>query len=408
MAQAQSIVLSNGLTLAVEEQPWNPGLSLQLLLPGGALADPVGLEGAANLLDSWLWKGSQNKNAQALAEAFDDLGVRRSSGASLEHWAFSAAFLPEHLGAVLELCAEFLQQPAFDEAHLEPVRQLALQELASLQDQPARKMFAQLRRAVFTSPHGRNPAGLESDLQQASPLALRGHYGHTFGAKGALLCLAGGVTFEQAATAVQNKLGSWRGQTPSAPPIELSQPHSIHLEQDTAQVQIGLVYPEVSPGHPEFYTARLGLEVLSGGMSSRLFTEVREKRGLVYSVSASAGGVRGYSYMQAYAGTRPERAQETLAVLQQEIERLSHGVSPDELQRAKLGLRTSLLMAEESARSRSSSMARDLFMLGRIRSLSEIEAEIEAVSLDRLNQHLEQTPYTHPWIATLGSVSVGA
>jgi predicted Zn-dependent peptidase len=404
MALVRSATLSNGLVLAVEEQPWNPGVAMQLLLPVGAITDPEGLEGAANLLEGWLWKGAGGRDARALAEAFDDLGVRRGSAAGLEYTTLGASFLAGQLEKVLALYADVLMRPALPEEAFEAVRQLALQELASLEDQPPKKLFTALRRALFKSPHGRNPSGTLEGLQAATPEALRADFARRYGAQGSILALAGGISLERAQAAVEVTLGSWRGGGVTPPAPAVSQPHSLRLEQRGAQVQIGLIYPDVSPGHPEFYTARLAAQVLSGGMGARLFVEVREKRGLVYSVYASPNGVKGYSYLSAYAGTTPERAEETLRVLRSEIERLVQGVSAEELERAKVGLRTLLVMQEESARSRVASMARDLYLLGRVRSLEEIEAEIAAVDLRRINRYLAENPYRDPWTALLGPV----
>jgi predicted Zn-dependent peptidase len=408
MALARTVTLSNGLTLAVEEQPWNPGVAMQLLLPVGATTDPEGLEGAATLLEGWLWKGAGGRDARALAEAFDDLGVRRGSAAGLEYTTLGASFLAGQLEKVLALYADVLMRPALPEDAFEAVRQVALQELASLEDQPPKKMFTALRRAVFDSPHGRNPSGSLEGLQAATPEALRADFARRYGARGAILALAGGVTLERAQAAVEATLGPWQGGAVAVPAPAVSQPHVLRLEQHSAQVQIGLIYPDVSIGHPEFYTARLAAQVLSGGMGARLFVEVREKRGLVYSVYASPNGVKGYSYLSAYAGTTPERAEETLRVLQAEIERLAQGVSAEELERARVGLRTALVMQEESARSRVASMARDLYLIGRVRPLEEIEAEIAAVDLERINRYLAQNPYRDPWMAVLGPVSQAA
>lgn len=405
MASARTVTLSNGLILAVEEQPWNPGVAMQLLLPVGAITDPEGLEGAATLLEGWLWKGAGGRDARALAEAFDDLGVRRGSAAGLEYTMLGASFLAGQLEKVLALYADVLMHPALPEDAFEAVRQVALQELASLEDQPPKKMFTALRRAVFASPHGRNPSGSLEGLQAATPEALRADFARRYGARGTILALAGGVTLERAQAAVEATLGSWRGGEVALPAPVVSQPHTLRLEQHSAQVQIGLIYPDVSIGHPEFYAARLAAQVLSGGMGARLFVEVREKRGLVYSVYASPNGVKGYSYLGAYAGTTPERAEETLRVLQAEIERLAQGVSAEELERARVGLRTMLVMQEESARSRVASMARDLYLIGRVRSLEEIEAEIAAVDLERINRYLAHNAYRNPWMAVLGPVN---
>lgn len=139
-------------------------------------------------------------------------------------------------------------------------------------------------------------------------------------------------------------------------------------------------------------------------MSSRLFTEVREKRGLVYAVSAFPAGVKGQGLLMVYAGTTKERAGETLGVMLGEMERLSQGVTEEELSRARVGLRTGLVMGDESVRSRAASMARDLYMLGRVRPLSEIEAAIQGTSLEAVNAFLRAHPYRDPWVGLLGEV----
>ncbi len=402
MALTEVEVLSNGLVLAVEERPWSPAVAMQLLLPVGAVTDPEGVEGAASLLEGWLWKGAGGRDAQALADAFDALGVRRASASGLEYTTFAAEFLADKLRPVLALYADVLMRPHLLGEDLEAVRQVALQERAALEDQPPKKMFTALRRAVFKSPHGRNPDGEKAHLERATAQALREDFARRYRPKGAILALVGGVRFEEAKEAVEEALGGWRGEGVPHPPVELSAPHALHLEQATAQVQIGLIYPDVTPAHPEFYTARLAVQVLSGSSSSRLFTEVREKRGLVYSVYATPNGVKGYSYLRVYAGTTPERAGETLRVLQEEITRLSEGVTEGELERTKVGLRAALVMQDESSRQRAASVARDLYQLGRVRSLDEIEARIAEVNLSRINRYLRENPYRGPWVATLG------
>lgn len=401
MASTQTELLPNGLTLAVETQPWNPGVALQLLIPAGAVGDPEGLEGSASLLEGWLWKGAGSRDARALADAFDDLGVRRGSSSGLEYASFAASFLAEKLGAVLGLYADVLRRPCLADGDLEPVRQIALQELAAIEDQPSKKMFTALRRAKFRSAHGRNPGGSRPALEAASPAALRADFHARYSPRGAILALVGGVSLDQAREAVLAALGDWDGPPAPLPEVVTAPPHSLSLWADSAQVQIGLIYPDVSYGHPEFYTARLAVQVLSGGSGSRLFTEVREKRGLVYSVYATPSGVRGYSYMSAYAGTTPERAEETLEVMRREIEGLAD-ITEGELERIKVGLRASLVMQDESSRSRAASMVRDLFGVGRVRTLEEIEAGIESVDVGRINRYVREFPYRNPWVATLG------
>ncbi len=395
--------LPNGLLVALEERDY-PGVAFQLLVPAGAVNEPEGLLGASTLIEGWLWKGAGELDARGLAQALDTLGVRRQSGAGLEYTLFSAAFLPEVLEEVFRLYALLLTRPSFPEEALEAVKSVALQALLSQEDQPARKLFSELRRRVFRSPHGRDPLGREEDLKGAAAGELREDFGRRYTPKGAILAVAGGVSWERLQAALEPFL-AWEGEEAFYSSPELSEPHRFHVERPTAQVQIGLAYPDVGPDHPGFYAARLALEVLSGGMSSRLFTEVREKRGLVYAVSAFPAGVRGQGLLMAYGGTTKERAGETLRVMLAEIERLSQGVTEEELFRAKVGLKTALVMADESVRARAGSMARDLFALGRVRPLAEIEAAIEGTTLEAVNAFLRSHPYRNPWVGLLGEVA---
>jgi predicted Zn-dependent peptidase len=388
--------------VALEERDF-PGVAFQLLVPAGAVGDPEGLEGASTLLEGWLWKGAGELDARGLAQALDALGVRRTSGAGLEYTAFAASFLPEVLEEVFRLYALLLTRPRLPEEGFEAVRSVALQSLLSQEDQPARKLFSELRRRVFLSPHGRDPLGREEDLKRATPKALREDFGRRYTPRGAILAVAGGVSWERLLGALE-PLALWEGEEAPYPPPLLASPERFALRRPTAQVQIGLAYPDVGPEDPGFYAARLALEVLSGGMSSRLFTEVREKRGLVYAVSAFPAGVKGQGLLMAYAGTTRDRAKETLAVMLQEMERLAEGVTEEELARAKVGLRTALVMGDESIRTRASSMARDLYMLGRVRPLAEIEARVEGTTLEEVNAFLRAHPYRDPWVGLLGEV----
>ena len=401
-----SETLENGLTVAVEEQPWNPGVSMVLLVPVGAVNDPHERQGSASMLETWLWKGAGKRDARAFADALDALGVRRSSGAGVEYTTFAASFLPESLARVFELYADLVMRPLLPDEAFESVRALALQELAAVEDQPARKLMRRLRREVFASPHGQPVEGVEEVLRSISAEDVYEEYRRRYGGRGSVLALAGGIRAGEVLAAAREFFASWGGSTPQAVPVKLSPPHSFHEQQQTEQVQIGLFYKDVPPGHYDFYAARLAAEILSGGFSSRLFSEIREKRSLVYSVSATPGSLKGFGYLSAYASTMPERAAETLNALRDEIARLADGVSREELDRAKISTRSDLVLSGESSRARAVAMARDVYILGRPRSLEDVEAEVVDVTLERINLFLRNHPYDRPWTGTLGPVEV--
>jgi predicted Zn-dependent peptidase len=155
-------------------------------------------------------------------------------------------------------------------------------------------------------------------------------------------------------------------------------------------------------GHPDFYVARGAVSVLSGGMSARLFTEVREKRGLCYSVSASYQTFKDIAAVLCYAGTTNERAQETLNVTLRELARLKDGIEEDEVERVRAGLKSALIMQEESTSSRAGTIASDWFQLGRVRTLEEIQAAIDGLTPDSIADYARRYPPRSPTLVTLG------
>jgi predicted Zn-dependent peptidase len=153
---------------------------------------------------------------------------------------------------------------------------------------------------------------------------------------------------------------------------------------------------------PDYYVVRMAIEVLSGGMSGRLFTEVREKRALCYSVWAGYSSLKGSGSILGYAGTSNERAQATLDCMLQELHRLSDGVTEDELARAKTGLKAATIMQGESTSARAGAIAHDFFMRGRLRTLDEIKDAIDSVTVEQVNAYLKKNkpgPFT---IVTVG------
>jgi predicted Zn-dependent peptidase len=174
------------------------------------------------------------------------------------------------------------------------------------------------------------------------------------------------------------------------------------VPQETAQEQIGVAYAAAGLGEPGYAEARMAIEVLSGGMSSRLFTEVRERRGLCYSVRASHSSLRGAGAVFAYAGTTPERSQETLDVLLAELQRVAEGVTEEEVERARVGLLSALVMQGEASHSRARSLARDMYLIGRVRSLEEIRQTFSGVTPAGIVAYLREHPPADFTVVTLG------
>jgi predicted Zn-dependent peptidase len=209
---------------------------------------------------------------------------------------------------------------------------------------------------------------------------------------GAILAIAGNVDLDAFARLAEQQFGDWSAPAPTDVDAPAVQRKFYFEKQDNEQTHIGIAYPIVDETHPDYYTARLTIEVLSGGMSGRLFTEIREKRALVYSVSASYSSMPGCAGVFGYAGTSNERAQQTLDQFIVELHRLSEGITQAELDRAKIGLKASTIMSGESTSSRSGAIAHDWIIRKRLRTIDEITAAIDAVTLEQTNAWLAQNP----------------
>ena len=402
MPSTQIHRLPNGLTIVGEPILSKQAAAFNFLVPAGSGTEPMGKEGLTGVIESSTYRGAGTRNARELSDALDSLGLSRGGGAGTEFTTFGGATLGLYLAEALEIYADIILRPRFEDWEAE--RDLAIQAIQGLDDSPSSRTFLELRQRYFLSGHARTPMGTIEGLESLTLEDLRHDHGARFKPEGAILALAGKFDWEQTIAQIENLFGDWTGGAPAIGETEVvGEPLWIHIPADKAQQQIAIAYETIAPDDARNYDYRLAMAILSGGMGARLFTEVREKRGLVYSVSASANGHRGFGYTLAYAGTTPERADETLEVVLSELRRMSHGVSQDELDRARIKTLTSLIMQEESSRARAGALARDLWILGRVRTLDEITREINAVTPASIAAFYESCPVGEPSVVTLGA-----
>lgn len=406
-AQPFDTTLPNGLRVLYEPMPWLPTLSCSLMVPLGSATDPEGAEGSATVMHEWLQRGAGELNSRALSDAFEDLGVRRGGNAGRENSTLGAGFLAADIGKALPLLADMVKRPRFEAAEFEPAVELAQEELRSLEDAPTQRLFEALTARFLASPQRRSAFGTPEGLAALTPDGVRQDFAERVGPGGAILALAGGSSWEEVLQVVEDAFGAWQGGTQPIPEPRLAAAGQHHVPADTSQLQLGLAYPSPLMGTDEGYLYSLALNVLSGSMGARLFTEVREKRGLVYSVSAGMRMLRGLGFTIGYAGTTTERAAETLEVFLAELDRLAEGVSAEELERSRTGLLSSIVMRGESSGATAARLSTDAYFLGRARTLAEASQRVEAVTLQEVNDYLAANPVPTPTIVTLGRLPEG-
>lgn len=395
-------VLKNGMVILGEPMDHLGSAAFIFMLPSGAARLDNGCCGAGSVIVDWLFRGAGEKDSRALIDALDGLGLHRSNAVSSSHIALGAAMEASNLETALDLYADIIQRPMLDPAQFDLSRQLAIHEVIGLDDDPRQKVMINLREQFYPEPLGRPTIGKVDELEKLSAEKTARIVNEKFNLSQTIFAVAGKYDFDAVCKKLERLFE--RDQQPYDMKIEHGKrgiPYT-HIQHDGAQVHIGLMTETVPITCEEYYDAKIAVSVLSGGMSSRLFTEVREKRGLCYAVGAQYNSKKEFAGISCYAGTTPENAQETLDVIRVEFDRLSKGITQDEIHRAKVGLKSGVIMQSESTSARASGIASDYYIFDRVRPLEEIKQKIEQTSVESVTNFLLNNEFKDYTVVTIG------
>jgi predicted Zn-dependent peptidase len=372
------------------------------LLPGGCSYDPAGRFGLASLTCEMMLRGAGDRDSRSWISALENLGVERGESVGTTQASFGGATLRDNLPAALELFADLLRRPLLPKDQLEQGRSVCVQELRGVDDDPSHKLMIELRRRRYPDPWGRSSHGDEPGLRAIMLDDVRKFHASHYRPNGTILAVAGNFDWQRLCDHVERLFGNWAMADDSAPVASNGRQLEDHISFESSQSHVGIAYPTIPYKHPDYFQAWAAVGVLSSGSSSRLFTEVRERRGLCYTVNASLHTQRDRAAVFCYAGTTAERAQETLDVTLGELNRLGEGIEANELDRLKARIKSSLIMQQESSSARSGALAREWYHLGRARTLDEIGRLIDALSRESINSFLRANPPQDMLVVTLG------
>lgn len=392
----------NGLVLVAEAMDWLESAAFCLLTPAGCNRDPDDRPGLANLTRELAERGCGPRDSRQFISALELLGADTSAAVLVAHTSFGGTMPAESLFPTLAIYADVVRRAHLPADQLDDARLVCLQEIRSLDDDLSQRAFLELRRLLYGEPQGRSASGTADGIEAADIDDVRRCFEATYRPDGAILSVAGKFTWPALRDHVAALYADWAPR----PPRELiDTPEAeriLHLSHDSTQTHIAIGYPSIPYRHPDYYEARAAIGVLSDGMSSRLFTEVRENRGLCYAVQAHCHSLRDRGSVLCYAGTTNDRAQETFDVVLAELRRLAAGIAVDELERLKAGLKSSLIMQQESSAARSSALAADWYHLGRIQTVDQVRSVIDNLSCARINAYLASHPPRDFRIVTVG------
>ena len=395
-------ILDNGMVLLGERMEAVGSVASGFMLPAGAAALPEGCCGAANVIADWVFRGAGDRDSRELSDALDGLGLHRASSVGSSHIIIGAILEASNLAEAINLYADIILRPSLKKDQFEPARQLAVDDVLGLDDDPRQKVMLALRERFYPSPLGRSTAGDVDELKTLTSEKTEEIVKNNFNLSQTIFAVAGKYNFDAVVAQMEELFETNTQKALQSITPEPKASKYTHIHSEGAQVHIGLMTETVKPTDKDYYNARLAVSVLSGGMSARLFTEVREKRGLCYAVGARYHGLKEAAGIMCYAGTTPEKGQETLDVIIQEFERLSEGISEEEIKRAKVGLKSALILQSESSGSRAGSIGSDYYMLGRVRSLDEIKNRIEQTTVDSVSEFLRSNRFRDFTVVTIG------
>lgn len=395
-------ILNNGMVILGEPMDAVASVAFNFMLPAGAALLPEGCCGAASVISDWIFRGAADKTSRQLGDALDSLGLHRSIAINSSHITIGAALEAGNLADALELYADTIRRPSLKDDQFELARKLAVDEVIALDDNPQQKVMLKLRENFYPYPLGRSTEGNIEELNALTAQKTKQIINDHFNPSQTIFTIAGKYAFDAVCRQME-KLFETDIQK-SAAPLTLGPRANgyTHIHNDGAQVHIGLMTETVTLSHKDYYNARVAISVLSGGMSARLFTEVREKRGLCYAIGARYNSLKDAAGIACYAGTIPEKAQQTLDLIIAEFNRLSEGIAEEEIKTAKAELKSALILQSESSSSRASGIGSDFYLLGTVRFLDEIKEKIERTSVESVLEFLRNNKFRDFTVVTIG------
>jgi len=402
---AQITTLANGLRIATDRIATVDTVSLGIWVDVGTRHETPEVNGVAHFLEHMAFKGTERRSARAIAEEIEAVGGHLNAYTSRESTAYYAKVLKEDMPLALDILSDILINSSFDAAELERERTVILQEIGQASDTPDDIIFDHFQeRAYPDQAMGRPVLGSPEVIRRLARDAVVAYLRDHYGAERMVLSAAGNLEHDRLVELAEKSLSSLpRERQVSTEPARYAG-GDFRQGRDLEQLHLVLGFPGLPLGDPDYYAAMVLSTAFGGGMSSRLFQEVREQRGLVYAIHSFAHGYRDGGLFGIYAGTGEDEAAELVPVLCEETLRLEKGFAPVELARAKAQMKAGLLMSLESTSARCEQMAQHLLIHGTPFDPAEVVRRVEAVDDAAIARVVAGWTSAPPTVAALGPV----
>jgi predicted Zn-dependent peptidase len=398
--------LSNGLAVATETLPGIETVALGVWVKSGARNERDDEHGIAHLLEHMAFKGTGSRSAFQIASEIENVGGEINAATSVETTSFYARVLADDVPLAIDILADILQDSSFDPDELEREQHVILQEIGAAHDTPDDIIFDRFSETAFLDQTiGRSILGTPESVKSFTPAQLRAFMNRQYGADEMVFVAAGAVDHDAVVREVEKRLGRFRAKAQGLQPTAATYVGGdIREVRDLMDAQIVLGFEGRAYHVRDFYASQVLSMILGGGMSSRLFQEVRERRGLCYSVYAFHWGFSDTGVFGVHAATGESDIAELVPVIAQELQRAGERIEQEELDRARAQYRAGLIMSGESAASRASQIARQILLFGRPIPKEELMERLAALTTTRLTDLSARLFTTKPTIAGIGPV----
>ncbi|PWC33627.1 pitrilysin family protein [Azospirillum sp. TSO35-2] len=406
MSSIRVTTLPNGLRVATDTMPDVQSVSLGCWVGVGTRNEAASVNGVAHLVEHMLFKGTSRRSAFRISEEIENVGGQLNAYTTREQTAYYAKVLHEDSALALDLLADMLQHSLLDADELVRERTVVLQEIGQSADTPDDIIFDHFQATAYPSQALGRPVLGSAEIVGALPReALVDYIGGHYGAPGMVLSAAGRIEHDRLVDLALKAFGNLPSHAPPKPEAARYAGGDFREDRDLEQMHLVLGFDGVGVHDPDFYAHSVLSTLLGGGMSSRLFQEVREKRGLVYSIYTFTGGYHDGGLFGVYAGTGEDEVAELVPVVCDEIAKVGADVTEDEVARARAQLKAGTLMALESTMSRCEQLGQQMLIYDRPIPVEEIVSKIDAVDRSSVIKAASRLRASAPTVAALGPIA---
>jgi len=383
-SRCQITRLPNGIRVVTERMPQAKTASLGVWIEAGSRHESPGQEGMAHLWEHMAFKGTGSRDALAIAKELDLLGGLGNAFTSREATCFHVRVMDAHFARAFDILSDIVLDPLLDPEELGREQAVILQEISMVEETPEDKVHEDFWTAAWADPAMAHPiTGTPASVTAATPESLLAWRRDNYRPGAITIVAAGAVAHDALVALTQATFGRLPATSgPSRIPAGPYTPPRLAVHRDCEQNHVILAFPSVGNTSPDRFVHTILATLLGGNMSSRLFQEVREKRGLAYSIYASVNGLSDAGLFEIQAAVDPERTDELLAVVRAELDAVAGGaVDPAELDHTREHLKGLLYLGAESTENRMMRLARNILLFGRHIPIEETAAELDKVTI---------------------------